>query len=343
MERMGLPINILDQIACVCCDISIWSGIKKLTAEDLDLSKEQMPPEGLAALGHKKICDPKAIADFKRIKGQAASLLANNGVRFLTGYAIPLEKLEEIQGKLAELEEEFCRVRDNFLSSYEETIEAWIKAHPSWAIQIRRAVEPVERVAAALSWRTSCFKVMHPGVADKGLQEEANSLGQQLLKEVAQEAREAYAASFHQKSSVTRKALRPLRRMYDKLMSLSFLEPRVQPYLAIMSSVLKRAEQKTPIEGAMLNEVKGVVLTLTKPERVLACGDPGWTPEKPESLPEQPGLEPDGQGEEAMPATAPVEDTETPARDGEDTILPDDDEDMGGDIPDLSQPPVWFC
>jgi len=100
MEKMSLPINILDQIVCVCCDISIWTGQKKLTAEDLDLSPEQIPPEGLAALGHKKICNPKDIAEFKRLKGQAVNLLSDNGVRFLTGYAIPLEKLEEIQGKL---------------------------------------------------------------------------------------------------------------------------------------------------------------------------------------------------------------------------------------------------
>ena len=338
MQEMTLPANVLDQIVCVCCDISIWTGQKKLTPEDLDLSPEQIPPEGLAALGHKRICDPKAIADFKRIKHQAFTLLSNNGVRFLTGYAIPLEKLEEIQGKLAELEDEFYKVRNQFLSNYEETIEAWIEAHPSWSHQIRRAVEPVERVAAALSWRSSCFKVVHPGVTDKGLEDEANSLGRQLLREIAQEAKHIYTDSFHQKASVTRKALRPLRRIYDKLMSLSFLEPRVQPYLKLMDTVLRDMKNITPIEGANLNELKGMVLTLTKPERVLTCGDPGWTPEKPESLPEQPGLEPDEQGE-ATPAATSVQDIDAP--DNDDGNLPDD-KDMGREIPDFSQPPAWF-
>jgi len=342
MQEMTLPVNILDQIGCVCCDVSIWTGQKKLTAEDLDLSPEQVPPEGLAALGHKKICDPKAIADFKRIRSQAASLLAANGVRFLTGYAIPLEKLYGIRGKLAECEDEFNLARDKFLANYEKTIEDWIKAHPSWALQIRRAVEPLDRVASALSWRTSCFQVVHPGLTDEGLDEEVNSLGQQLLREVAQEAKRTYDESFYQKASVTRRALRPLRRMHDKLMSLSFLEPRVRPYLTLMRSLIRDMENTTPIEGAALQELKGLVLTLTKPERVLTCKEPGWTFEEPEPLPEQPGLEPDEQDETAPPTASP-EDMETPESDDEDANLPDDDEALDSKNTDLSQPPLWFC
>jgi hypothetical protein len=53
--------TVLDRLVAVHLDVRIWSGRKKLTAEDLSLGAE-VPPEDLVSLGSKRICDPEAIA-----------------------------------------------------------------------------------------------------------------------------------------------------------------------------------------------------------------------------------------------------------------------------------------
>ena len=49
--------QVLDRLVAVNLDVRIWSGRKKLTAEDLSLGAD-VPPEDLVSLGSKRVCDP---------------------------------------------------------------------------------------------------------------------------------------------------------------------------------------------------------------------------------------------------------------------------------------------
>lgn len=276
MEERTVPVDVLDRIVVIRLDVTIWSGQKKLTAEDLGLAPEQVPPEELAALGRKRICDPKDLAVFGKLKQRGVRLLAQHGVRFLDGYAVPANKMGELNAQLDDLGREFAEARAEFLASYENAVEDWIARHPGWAPQIRRAVETPERVAAALQWRRACYRVVHPGPgADPGLAAEVNGLGGQLLREVAQEAKETFEESYKDKAEVTRRALRPLHRLYEKMRSLSFLEPKVRPFLDLMAEVIEAAGgQPGPIAGQALDNLKALLGLLMRPEEVLAGNYP---------------------------------------------------------------------
>ena len=50
------PLHVLDRILALNLDISLWSARTKLTEEDF--GGAELPPEDLASLGSKKICDP---------------------------------------------------------------------------------------------------------------------------------------------------------------------------------------------------------------------------------------------------------------------------------------------
>jgi len=278
MEERTLPINVdvLDQIVCVRLDVTIWSGQKKLTAEDLGLAPEQVPPEELAALGRKRICDPKELAPFYKLKQRGMRLLKQHGVRFLDGYAVPANQMAALNDKLDDLGQEFQQAKAEFLARYENSIEDWVARHPDWAPQIRRAVETPERVAATLQWKRACYRVVHPATGtDPGLVAEVGGLGGQLLREVAQEAKETYEESFKDKAEITRRALRPLKRIYEKLRSLSFLEPQVKPFLDLMSTVISNADgQDGPIAGQALRELQSLLRLLMEPEDILAGNFP---------------------------------------------------------------------
>jgi hypothetical protein len=64
---------VLDRLVAVNLDVRIWSGRKKLTAEDLSLGAD-VPPEDLVSLGSKRVCDPDAIKVFHRITCPARSI-----------------------------------------------------------------------------------------------------------------------------------------------------------------------------------------------------------------------------------------------------------------------------
>jgi len=100
-------------------------------------------------------------------------------------------------------------------------------------------------------------------------------LGGQLLREVAQEAKETFEESFQDKTEVTRRALRPLQRMYEKLRSLSFLEPQVKPFLDLMVAVIQQADgQDGPIAGQALRELQSLLRLMMQPEEILAGNFP---------------------------------------------------------------------
>ena len=53
---LNTPVHVLDKILALNLDITVWTAKTKLTAEDF--GGVQLPPDDIASLGNKKICDP---------------------------------------------------------------------------------------------------------------------------------------------------------------------------------------------------------------------------------------------------------------------------------------------
>ena len=105
-----MSIQTLDKLLICHIDCSIWSGRKKLRPEDFRLANgSQLPPKDVASLGSKKICDPEALANFERLKKEAQRLCEQVGVRFLGGYAVPEDRIDQIVPELDVMVNKFCR------------------------------------------------------------------------------------------------------------------------------------------------------------------------------------------------------------------------------------------
>lgn len=83
---MTTTVQALDQLIVVNLDIHIWTARKKLVP--LDLGGAELPPEDLASLGSKRICNPEDLRTFGTLKARAVNLLERNGIRFLNGWAV---------------------------------------------------------------------------------------------------------------------------------------------------------------------------------------------------------------------------------------------------------------
>jgi hypothetical protein len=263
--------NILNHLIVVILDISLWQGRKKLRPEDLaekGVDVKSLPPEKLASLGSKRIVAPDAVNSFMALKRRAERACLSVGVKTLGGFGIPEDKLPTLKAELDEIMAEFAVDKAKFMSEYEVTIAAWVEENPEWKSAILRAIDPAERVSAQMQARYTVFRLGAAAGAVETLEEEVHGLYAQLQKEIAYAAKSAWEESYQGKLSVTQKALSPLKKAVEKLKGLSFLDGDVCVLANSVESVIKSIGSKTPIEGADLLALNGVLATLMSLDRV---------------------------------------------------------------------------
>ena len=74
MCKFESNFEVLDKIVALNLDVTLWTGRKKLEAQDL--GGVNLPPEDLASLGSKRIADPEKLKVFSTIKCRAASFVS---------------------------------------------------------------------------------------------------------------------------------------------------------------------------------------------------------------------------------------------------------------------------
>lgn len=264
----------LDSLVCVVLDVHLWSGRRKLTPKDLQkVAPENLPPQDLASLGSKKICDPGELAEFGRLKRQAERVLLETGYRFLGGYGIPADKLDEVTAALQALRGEFEAYKAGFLSRYDQTVERWVSRHSEWESIIRKAVTPPEDVAERLRFDFRVFRVAPAGDADAGEDSLLDGSYHAIVRETARAACEAWERTFKGNAIVTQRALRPIRKMCEKLNGLSFIDPRIYPVVEQIDAALAACPRTGKIEGGPLTGLHSVVLLLADAKRMVAHGE----------------------------------------------------------------------
>ena len=112
MTQLVSDIRILDNLLALNLNVSLWSARRKMSQEDL--GGAELPPEDLASLGSKRIADPENLKIFGTLKARAFNYLDRQGVRFMSGWAIPEEKAGEIVQELLNIRTEFQKKRKHF-------------------------------------------------------------------------------------------------------------------------------------------------------------------------------------------------------------------------------------
>lgn len=261
--------KVLDKVALVHLDVSTWSGRKKLRPEDI---KGSVPPKKLASLGSKRIVDPKKVAVFESLKRRAERLLGAIGVRTMGTYAVPIDRVKELNESLREIKEEFLREKDWFLDSYHASVEAWIDEQEEWGEIIRSAITPVSEVRNQLGFTWQVFHVQPTGIDDDGLSEEVGGLAGRLFNEISREATRIFEESFLMKTKVGQRALRPIRAIQEKLQGLAFLDARAYVLSKFLDQILSTLPKVGSIEGEQLNKLFGLLIVLSSPTKVAKYG-----------------------------------------------------------------------
>ena len=264
-------VTVLDRLVVVNLDIHIWTARKKLTP--MDLGGAELPPEDLASLGSKRICNPEDLKTFGTLKARAVSLLDRNGIRFLGGWAIPDTRLDAISVDLAAIRDEFLQAKEDFLRRYDQSVQNWITQHPQWGTIIAHSTVSEDYVRSRLGFRWQMFQVQAPsGAQSDDLATELSGLGATLFDEVAKAAAETWHRCYAGKTEITRKALSPLKAIYDKLVGLTFVEPRVAPVAELLATAFNSIPRRGGISGSVLVMLQGLVSLLQAPQTLLEHG-----------------------------------------------------------------------
>jgi hypothetical protein len=269
---------ILDRVVLVKVDASIYGARKKLKKEDLVLADgSKLPPEDLASLGSKRLLDPDQLTVFNRLKKEAERICLRVGTRFLGGFAVPVESAASITAELERIALDFAAAKTEFIAGYDAAVTDWVVRHPEFAGIIEQAVDSVEFVSTRLSFD---FLVVSVGLPDSlpqaditRLESKIGSLSEQMFYEISVEANQLIEQSLLGKEQVTRNALRPIRRMRDKLDGLGFLDHRVAPVVSTIDDLLARIPTKGAIEGSILQEILVTAMLLSDPDKTRRHGE----------------------------------------------------------------------
>ncbi|MBK5968808.1 MULTISPECIES: DUF3150 domain-containing protein [Thiorhodovibrio] len=246
-------LHLTDQTTLFLVDFHIWSGRKKLRAEDLRLGTD-LPPDELISLGSKKICNPDALRVFHRNKKRIERNLLAVGTRFLGGFLVPNALAVEAQAMAEAITLETRAEAETFLADYDRHIDAWCAAYPGWEPAIRQAVDPVEVVRGQFRFRVQALRIeTAPLIATDTLHEDVAEIGDTIFAEVEQMAR-GLEQSFLGKPELSQRALGTFRRIHDKLDALSFVDGRIDPVVRSIGQWLKRLPGSGPIRGGLFLE-----------------------------------------------------------------------------------------
>ena len=266
-------IKVLESLLALHLEVNIWTARKKLSPEDF--AGATLPPEDLASLGSKRVCDPEALRVFGTLKARAVSLLDRHGVRFLGGWAIPESQADAIVTELEQILQDFNAAKEDFLSRYDESVRDWIAKHTGWEQIIADSTVSADYVRSRMGFLWRLYRIVPPDPADpvmEGLKDEVASLGHTLFGEVSKAATEAWHKCFAGKTEITRKALSPLKTIHQKLSGLSFVEPRVSPVADLIHTAFEHLPKRGRIEGANLLMLQGLVSLLRDTDALIEHG-----------------------------------------------------------------------
>ncbi len=218
-------VAILDKTVCILLCVHLWSGRRRLSAEDLGPQARNLPPADLASLGSLKLCDPNQLTRLNSIKHAAERDLEKRCVRFLGGYATEETQVSSLVSRLQAHQARFEQQAQAFVDRLHTEIEAWIAQHPPWAGVIRKALPDPAYVRGRLQFAYQVFRVGvaaddHQAEVNQGLLEATGGLSGQLFREIEQEARTTWEKSFQGRVAVGQKALRPIFSLQQKLQEL---------------------------------------------------------------------------------------------------------------------------
>ena len=226
---------LIRKIVVVVPRFTQWTGTRAMHEGDYTIGTGgQLPPKEVTkSLGLKAIIDTQELRVFDRIKHKAEVLLEGCGVKYLSGWAIPEDKADEVFKSLDALVEQYSLEKADFLSRYDALVKDWADKNPSFSKEIMEGKLDVNAVSERISAGYETFR-LQPVSAEKAvaLAKSIGGLASELIASVTRSARIFFKESFLGKPRASRKTVNAVLKIRQKLQGLAFLSSSILPVIA---------------------------------------------------------------------------------------------------------------
>ena len=263
--------SILDTSVMIHLDISIWSGRAKLRREDIP-NADNLPPSALASLGSKKLIDPSELTIFNTLRARASTMLDKMGVRFLGGWLLHKDRLGDADSELTLIRNEFVAAASEFIDKYEANVESWLENFPEWASVIRPVLPSKFDMQRKFGFDWQVYTVRPAEEGCGNMSDQLNNLPNAALGEVISMVWDIYPDVFENRTTITKRGLRPVRTLISKLDSISYIHRMLFNVKQAFSQALGWLEPSVQDEAVVLR-FKRFLLSMTNAEGIkLAFG-----------------------------------------------------------------------
>lgn len=241
------------------------SGRKKLKREDFGDNVE-LPPDVIVSLGSKKVIDPKLLNPFTQYKTKAHTLCSAVGIRFLGGYAVPADRVNDLILSLNDVKTEFYIYKRTFLQS---DFDSWIDQCEEKYRKILRdgASVDIDYMESQIQFGFTAIHITPYGnsVIQDGIAGQIKSLTDEVFEEVSTLV-DGFLKNLNQ-SAFTQHTINPLRRTAEKLASLGFISDDVNMLSLYMSDVLNDVPVSGKVTGRKYSDILSLLNNLRDPQR----------------------------------------------------------------------------
>lgn len=214
-------------------------GGQKINSEQVKSSKLQWFPRN-----HLKLTT--------KYSNSISRILNAAGVKLGEMTVVPLTKLDKVQGELHALKAKWQSEVDDVIGDYDAIIAQHCVENPDVAHLIRSHAIPANEFKSRFKMRLLTPLALTPlnGEDDSAL---ADELGDNLWAEIAKEASKIYSSSWFNNckpvSRVSQKIRRPISRVVDKIIDLSFLDESLVVVSTTIIDVMRSLPAAGYIEG----------------------------------------------------------------------------------------------
>lgn len=261
---------LADKVVFINLDITCWSGKKTLTAEDLGINRQALPPQTLVSLGDKQLIDPVELRAFSTIRNAARRHCLSVGTRFMSGYIVPAHKTKSLLDELTRLEKAFDAKRTAFLAKFDQLIADWTRQQPQeWQTMIQASLVPAMYVGNRLSYSVQAVQIGKPSVdvgGHGGADNAVSGLSGQLCHEINQIAKTTLEQSFAGKTTATRRILNPFKSLRDKVEGLAFIDSRLRGLVEEIDQMMSSMPSQGSIQELAMERLRIFLEKVSKPE-----------------------------------------------------------------------------
>ncbi|MFN7692857.1 MAG: DUF3150 domain-containing protein [Burkholderiales bacterium] len=276
-DVMQIATKPLDHVVLFQVDINLFGAYRRVKSEDIKAAKGvDLSADEVLTLGSQRVFDRKELNVFKRHRDALLRVLRRRGTPFFGGFAVPDQLADLTAKEVQDVIDSAMLSKANLVASFDDKLALFCAQNPAWAPQIRAKAFSAAYVDQQVQFR--CWPMRIQPAREEGLMADivntqAGGLLGGLLEDIGGPMRKLRKDSLSGKEAVTRRSLRPLRAVQQKLRGFVFLDARLTFVVDMIEAVLASITDDGPIVGADLAMLWGITGILSSAEETMTVAE----------------------------------------------------------------------